>query len=157
MKVVLSTILRGAQLPDSLVQPLLDCSIAVFARVREAIVAVPCKPHYVYCLRNCLDAVRGIARIRCTDVEDEQLVFRLFKHEHLRVYGDRLSDAADQILLERILQTQLMAFNSNWASHLAERVMFGDYVTHSREKDSRVYESVGIDRAARRMEGSRVE
>ena len=106
---------------QKLARPLVSATIELFDLSQKELLPTPTKSHYTFNLRDVSKVVQGIVRAGST-VEDQHMMLRLWCHESLRVFYDRLTDDEDRNTM------------TNWLVQLGE--------THFREKLPRM---IGAD------------
>lgn len=117
-------------------------------RVYEAILTGPLKPtpsrsHYTFNLRDISRISQGLCAADKRDSSMMADTVRLWIHENLRVFGDRLIDNADRTWLAEQLESEaLTTFSLDKALvYNAERLIFGDYM-EGLDQDTRIYRQV---------------
>ena len=147
---IFSTILRAfyynftTEIKDS-VAPL----IAMTLRVYDAVLTGPLKPtpsrsHYTFNLRDISRIAQGLCSADRREVAEPTALVRLWLHENLRVFGDRLIDVKDRGWLdERLAEEALGTFATlqRAAIYNAERLVYGDYMDGI-DVETRVYRQV---------------
>lgn len=85
----------------STVTSLVNATLDVFKTASESLRPTPAKSHYLFNLRDFSRVIRGCAMIKKESVESKTAFTRLWVHEILRVFGDRLIDQSDRHWLFR--------------------------------------------------------
>jgi len=75
--------------------PLISATIEIFETVQRELLPTPVKSHYTYNLRDVSKVFQGISGNK-TNLEDGPQLVRLWIHETLRVFSDRLVDETDR-------------------------------------------------------------
>jgi dynein heavy chain len=87
------------KLPED-IKPLLDtvisCTQEVYTRVRQTLKPIPSKTHYTFNLRDIAKVMQGVTMVSQTHVKDPESVARLWYHENMRVFHDRLTTEDDR-------------------------------------------------------------
>lgn len=87
------------------VNDLVNATARVYESAIEHLRPTPLKPHYLFNLRDFARVITGCTLLRKESAEDGRAVFaRLWVHEVLRVFGDRLIDAPDRRWLFRTIR-----------------------------------------------------
>lgn len=103
-------------------RPLVAATVDLFDLAQKELLPTPQKSHYTFNLRDVSKVFQGITRAQ-GNVQDAQQMLRLWTHESLRVFYDRLTDDPDRDTV------------TGWLTQLAE--------THFREKLPRVVGAEG--------------
>lgn len=69
---------------------MVEASIELFGRVQRTMLPTPSKSHYVYNLRDLRKVFLGIARGVGKQLNQDEDLIKLWQHECLRVFADRL-------------------------------------------------------------------
>ncbi|XP_055985527.1 dynein axonemal heavy chain 12 [Sorex fumeus] len=129
-------------------------TMEIYKKSMENLLPTPTKSHYTFNLRDFSRVILGCLLIEKDAVESKQTMVRLFVHEVLRVFYDRLVDDKDRSWLFNLIKTVVKdhfkeSFDSIF-SHLRKEnapiteedlrnLMFGDYMNPDFEGDERVY------------------
>uniref|UniRef100_A0A8C5VFT1 Dynein axonemal heavy chain 12 n=1 Tax=Microcebus murinus TaxID=30608 RepID=A0A8C5VFT1_MICMU len=129
-------------------------TMEIYKRSMENLLPTPTKSHYTFNLRDFSRVIRGCLLIERDAVESKHTMVRLFVHEVLRVFYDRLINDDDRNWLFKLTKTVIKdhfkeSFDSIF-SHLRKEnapvteedlrnLMFGDYMNPDLEGDDRVY------------------
>jgi dynein heavy chain len=79
-------------------------TIEVFNRVRETMKPTPAKSHYTFNLRDVSKVFQGILMVAPRECASADTLARLWAHEALRVFHDRLIDTADKRVFTGLAQ-----------------------------------------------------
>lgn len=95
---------------NSTVDPIVQGSIHIYKEARKHLLPIPVKCHYLFNLRDLTRLVQGLQLAGPETIVEAVHFQRLWVHEMLRVYGDRLVDRNDrqwlcQAICEVIQQT----------------------------------------------------
>ena len=117
----------------------------------------PAKSHYTFNLRDFSRVIQGTLMVSSTDEFGKTELFRLWTHEALRVFGDRLTDDPDREWFVTHLQSMCSKhFSLNFADVFAHldtigggklgstelrSLFYGDFMTPT-DEDFRPYEEV---------------
>ncbi|CAG5057893.1 unnamed protein product [Parnassius apollo] len=110
--------------------PFLKSSIEVFSSLVDELLPTPTKSHYTFNLRDLSKVFQGILMMDPQAIEDEDQVIRLWYHEHLRVYQDRLVNDEDRQWFIRLLNKKIQTeFGKKPDDIIGGRLMlFGDFM-----------------------------
>ena len=129
-----------------LASPIVKASVAVYRRIAADLLPTPAKSHYTFNLRDISKTFQGFLMIKPDSCADKATATRLWAHECMRVFHDRLIDQDDQKyfkeLLIELVQAQL---SQSWDyDEVFEdgHIMFGDYLKMGATGEDRVYEEL---------------
>ncbi|CAH2055605.1 unnamed protein product, partial [Iphiclides podalirius] len=110
--------------------PFLKSSIEVFKSLVEELLPTPTKSHYTFNLRDLSKVFQGILMMDPQSIKDEDQVIRLWYHEHLRVYQDRLVNNEDRKWFINLLNKKVKSeFGKKPDDVIGGRLMlFGDFM-----------------------------
>ncbi|KAM8930418.1 dynein axonemal heavy chain 12 [Pelodytes ibericus] len=129
-------------------------TMEVYKKAMENLLPTPAKSHYTFNLRDFSRVIQGCLLVKKESVENKRVMVRLFVHEVLRVFYDRLVDDADRSWLFKLLKDVVKDhFKESFDSvfeHLKEgndplseehirNLLFGDYMNPDLEGDERMY------------------
>ncbi|XP_069874839.1 dynein axonemal heavy chain 12 isoform X1 [Dipodomys merriami] len=129
-------------------------TMEIYKRSMENLLPTPTKSHYTFNLRDFSRVILGCLLIQRDAVESKHTMIRLFVHEVLRVFYDRLINDTDRNWLFKLIKTVIKdnfkeSFDGVF-SHLRKEnapvseedlrnLMFGDYMNPDLEGDDRTY------------------
>uniref|UniRef100_A0A8C3YTD1 Dynein axonemal heavy chain 12 n=1 Tax=Catagonus wagneri TaxID=51154 RepID=A0A8C3YTD1_9CETA len=129
-------------------------TMEIYKQSMENLLPTPTKSHYTFNLRDFSRVIRGCLLIERDAVESKHTMTRLFVHEVLRVFYDRLINDKDRFwlftLIRNVVRDHFKESFDNIFSHLRKgnapvteedlrNLMFGDYMNPDLEGDDRVY------------------
>ncbi|XP_040850987.1 dynein heavy chain 12, axonemal [Ochotona curzoniae] len=129
-------------------------TMEVYKRSMENLLPTPAKSHYTFNLRDFSRVIQGCLLVERDAVESKRTMIRLFVHEVLRVFYDRLVNDDDRSwlfkLTKRVIKehfkesfdmvfARLRADNAPITEADLRNLMFGDYMNPDLEGDNRVY------------------
>jgi|AntAceMinimDraft_5_1070358.scaffolds.fasta_scaffold137158_1 dynein heavy chain len=76
--------------------PLVAGTIDLYQTVQRELLPTPMKSHYTFNLRDVSKVFQGICSTTAASIEDAGTLTRLWVHESLRVFADRLTDDQDR-------------------------------------------------------------
>nr|XP_033781609.1 dynein heavy chain 12, axonemal isoform X2 [Geotrypetes seraphini] len=132
-------------------------TMEVYKKAMENLLPTPAKSHYTFNLRDFSRVIQGCLLIKKESIENKRVMTRLFVHEVLRVFYDRLVDDADRSWLYNLIKDVVKEhFKDNFDSvfeHLKQEyapvseenlrsLLFGDYLNPDLEGDERLYAEI---------------
>uniref|UniRef100_A0A336LHG4 CSON012522 protein n=1 Tax=Culicoides sonorensis TaxID=179676 RepID=A0A336LHG4_CULSO len=127
---------------SNLARPLVFAAVDVYERISKELLPTPAKSHYVFNLRDLSKCVQGILQADSSNYASEQQVLRLFYHESMRVFHDRLIDEADKIYFKTLMDEVSMKYFDAAIVKPDEVLLFGDFMIYGQAKEDRVYEEI---------------
>lgn len=120
-------------------EQLIDAVLHVYDRVREELLPTPSKSHYTFNLRDIWRVFQGMCSASSKHVLEVKDLLRLWYHENMRVFHDRLTTGEDRKYLTDMLASYFKGFNYEVTDVInVERVLFGDF-TQNRDSDVKPY------------------
>ncbi|EDV95542.1 GH15722 [Drosophila grimshawi] len=128
----------------------------IYKSVQSEIRATPAKSHYIFNLRDISRVVTGCTLVRKESVNDKKILVRVWYHEAMRVFYDRLVDDIDRKWMFEKLNECLKAnfkdrvesvfekycVDDVFTMEAANGIFFGMYFDEDSEPDERRYEEV---------------
>uniref|UniRef100_A0A8C4T2P1 Dynein axonemal heavy chain 12 n=1 Tax=Erpetoichthys calabaricus TaxID=27687 RepID=A0A8C4T2P1_ERPCA len=136
---------------------IVTATMDVYKKAMQNLLPTPAKSHYTFNLRDFSRVIQGCLLIKKESVENKRVMIRLFVHEVLRVFYDRLIDDTDRAWVYQLMKDMLKEhFKENFDSvfeHLKQgstplceenmrSLLFGDYLNPDLEGDERLYMEV---------------
>ncbi|XP_026818275.1 dynein heavy chain 6, axonemal-like [Rhopalosiphum maidis] len=129
---------------------IVQASIEIYLRISKDLLPTPAKPHYVFNLRDLSKTIQGVLQANFVTIPDRTCLYRLWYHETLRVYHDRLICQKDRSYIFNLLQDvctryfntsmlDISKYANNNPSH--PPVLFGDFMDPV-SKESRDYKEI---------------
>jgi dynein heavy chain len=81
---------------QTLAKPIVEGTLRVFREAVVNLLPTPAKSHYLFNLRDFARVINGVLMLPGTKATDKNKVIRLWAHEVLRVFNDRLTDIDDR-------------------------------------------------------------
>jgi len=81
---------------QKLKEPCVRGAIEVFQTIAKELLPTPSKSHYTFNLRDIGKIMQGVVMVKPDDCGDADTLIRLWTHENLRVFHDRLTDDPDR-------------------------------------------------------------
>uniref|UniRef100_A0A3B3UAK3 Dynein axonemal heavy chain 12 n=1 Tax=Poecilia latipinna TaxID=48699 RepID=A0A3B3UAK3_9TELE len=131
-------------------------TMEVYKQAMENLLPTPAKSHYTFNLRDFSRVIQGCLLLKKESLESRHTMIRLFVHEVLRVYYDRLVDDKDRAwlyqLMNKIVKDHFKESFEQVFDHLKQgsklveedmrNLLFGDYMYPELEDDERLYAEV---------------
>ncbi|XP_037539995.1 dynein heavy chain 12, axonemal [Nematolebias whitei] len=135
---------------------IVTATMKVYKEAMENLLPTPAKSHYTFNLRDFSRVIRGCLLLKKESLEHKHTMIRLFVHEVLRVYYDRLVDDKDRAwlfnLMNSVLKDHFKESFEQVFDHLKkghklveedmQNLLFGDYMNPDHEDDERLYAEV---------------
>ncbi|KAJ8944984.1 hypothetical protein NQ318_010186 [Aromia moschata] len=136
----------------STVNQTVAASLDVYQAAMENLRPTPSKSHYVFNLRDFSRLLQGCAMLRKESVEDKKIFTKIWVHEVMRVFYDRLIEAKDKNWVYNKLRTAVKDhFREHFDSVFEElrddqgvvtedslkKLMFGTYFDQDSDEDKR--------------------
>ncbi|XP_058822007.1 dynein axonemal heavy chain 6 [Topomyia yanbarensis] len=147
MKTIFKAILTGFLSDFSmairpLADPIIEAAVAVYERISEELLPTPKKSHYVFNLRDLSKCIQGVLQAEPSSYVNPIQMLRLFYHESLRIFYDRLISEHDKSYFTQLLQDCCEKYFETTVVHQDETVLFGDFMIFGQASDDRVYEEI---------------
>lgn len=129
---------------------LINAAVEIYERIAVDLLPTPAKSHYVFNLRDLSKCVQGILQADSGTMREERDLLRLFYHECLRVFHDRLINVEDKtyfyILMKEIcgrcFGTPVLALPDEKIILKPPTLLFGDFMRFGAAKQDRIYEEI---------------
>ena len=126
-------------------------TIEVFDRIRESMKPTPAKSHYTFNLRDVSKVFQGVLMVAPKECPNVDVFGRLWVHECMRVFHDRLVDASDKgwftALMVELVGRYFGRTGAGWTHEdLFEKkpVLFVDFLRPSMDDGPGIYEEVAV-------------
>ncbi|XP_066254312.1 dynein axonemal heavy chain 6 [Euwallacea similis] len=136
-----------------------SAAVDIYNRIARDLLPTPSKSHYIFNLRDLSKCIQGITQVDAGTMSEEGALMRLFYHECLRVFHDRLVDAEDKShfyflmreICNRNFGTPVLQLPDNTAViEKPPNLLFGDFMQFGAKRTSRIYNELkDIDKAQR--------
>jgi dynein heavy chain len=125
-----------------MIEKLVTANINVYNESKSILLPKPGKSHYLFNLRDIAKAFQGICRGSQKYIKEAEDVVRIWYHENMRVYHDRLTTTEDRQQFIGMLRSQIRQMEVSPDDVInAERIIFADFM-HGKETDYPPYYQV---------------
>ncbi|KOB72814.1 Dynein heavy chain 6, axonemal, partial [Operophtera brumata] len=155
MKTIFKAILKGHMedfvpevscLGDSIVNAAVD----VYLKICAELLPTPAKSHYVFNLRDLSKSMQGVLQADAAYMRLPQAMLRLFYHECLRVFHDRLINIQDKsyflhlmsTVCQKNFQQPILDVPEDEMIEHPPMLLFGDFLNSAVPKENRVYAEI---------------
>lgn len=126
---------------ETLVSQLVDSSISIYNTITTELLPTPAKSHYTFNLRDLSKIFQGMLMSPIERVKGVSALLRLWFHECLRVFQDRLVNNEDRGWFEELVKTKIKDFQCETSEVLNNSpILYGDFLNPSAE--IKLYEEV---------------
>ncbi|XP_057658316.1 dynein axonemal heavy chain 6 isoform X1 [Diorhabda carinulata] len=155
LKLIFKSILKGFFTPftnevRALAEYMVNAAVDIYQRIESDLLPTPAKSHYVFNLRDLSKCIQGVTQADPGSMRTEVATLRLFYHECLRVFHDRLINIEDKSYFYLLMRD---ICNRNFGSPVLDLpegnvienppvLLFGDFMQMGAEKANRVYEEL---------------
>ncbi|CRK89849.1 CLUMA_CG003435, isoform A [Clunio marinus] len=126
----------------SLAEPVVHAAVSMYERISQELLPTPAKSHYVFNLRDLSKCVQGILQADTASYTTQLQILRLFHHESMRVFHDRLVNEDDKSYFKKLLKEISMKYFETNVAKDGEVLMFGDFMIFGQARENRVYEEI---------------
>lgn len=128
-------------------QPIVDAAVCVYDRIAQELLPTPAKSHYVFNLRDLSKCVQGILQADSSNYSMPVQLMRLFYHEAMRVFHDRLINDEDKAYFRNLMHETSIKYFDKPIVGRDELVIFGDFMLVGQAREDRIYEEIkNLDR-----------
>jgi dynein heavy chain len=123
---------------------LVEASIVIYNTIRAELLPTPTKSHYTFNLRDMSKLIQGVLNADQKTVNCETDIVRLWAHETLRVFQDRLVDSTDKSWFKSLLMNTMNdKLDVTWSEVvISEPLLYGDYIIPG--ADPKIYTEVKV-------------
>ncbi|CAF1082209.1 unnamed protein product [Didymodactylos carnosus] len=147
---IFSTILQGhvALFPyevRELIPSLIATTLRIYEGVLKYLAPTPTKFHYVFSLRDLSRLVQGLIQTTPERFDTVSKFSRVWVHECIRIFSDRLNDQKDQEIFNNILQTAIeknFLLKNHMDYLMRTPILFGDFRNVLQEGEAKIYEDL---------------
>ncbi|XP_026758308.2 dynein axonemal heavy chain 6 [Galleria mellonella] len=155
MKTIFKAILRGHMedfVPEVSVlgEPIVNAAVDVYLKICAELLPTPAKSHYVFNLRDLSKSMQGVLQANAAYMRAPQGMLRLFYHECLRVFHDRLIDTQDKsyfyhlmsTICQKNFQQPILDVPDDPIIEHPPLLLFGDFLNSAVPKENRIYQEI---------------
>lgn len=129
---------------QNIVPQLINSTLDVYYKVKEELLPTPSKSHYTFNMRDIYRVCQGLCSSDTKLVNNKKVLAKLWYHENMRVYNDRLTTDEDRELFKELLKPNFNKFDENLNAENVldiERVIFCDFL-NGKDAGNRIYAPV---------------
>lgn len=125
-------------------EPIVAASIHIYNTIRTELLPTPAKSHYTFNLRDLAKVVSGVLNADQKTVTMPTDIVRLWVHECLRVFQDRLVDTSDKRWFLNLVKDAMADHTGYKYSEVitTEPLLYGDYMTPG--ADPKIYTEIKV-------------
>ncbi|XP_076649863.1 dynein heavy chain at 16F [Halictus rubicundus] len=131
-------------------EKIVNAAVDVYRKIAEDLLPTPEKSHYIFNLRDLSKCIQGMMQVRATVIKQPQEMYRLFYHECLRVFHDRLINAEDKSYFYKLLNsicagtfaTEVVRLPDEEVIEKPPALLFGDFMAFGAAREQRIYEEL---------------
>ncbi|XP_022919976.1 dynein axonemal heavy chain 6 [Onthophagus taurus] len=156
LKQIFKAILKGffkdfAQPIQDLADAMINAAVEIYARIAVDLLPTPAKSHYVFNLRDLSKCVQGVLQADSGTMREVTQILRLFYHECLRVFHDRLINKEDKSYFYFLMRETCGKCFANPVLQLPTDtdiietppvLLFGDFIVMGADKENRFYDEM---------------
>lgn len=124
---------------------LVNATVDIYQSISSGLLPTPAKSHYTFNLRDLSKVFQGVLQGSPTLIDEESQLIRLWAHECLRVFYDRLINDEDRAWFENTLADKVKVhFKADWnrlrGKH--DTIMYGNFMDPRALVERRVYAEI---------------
>ncbi|XP_066151500.1 dynein axonemal heavy chain 6 [Euwallacea fornicatus] len=156
LKTIFKAILKGflndfSNECQNIADNIVSAAVDIYNRVAGDLLPTPSKSHYIFNLRDLSKCIQGITQVDAGTMSGEGALMRLFYHESLRVFHDRLINVEDKShfyflmneICNRNFGTPVLQLPDDTA--IIEKppvLLFGDFLQFGTKRADRIYDEL---------------
>ena len=119
-------------------------TMQLYQHVVSVLPPTPAKFHYIFNLRDLSKIYEGLSQATPDKIQTAGQFVRMWRNECLRVFHDRLINAADKdVVINKTQELIKESFAAEQDEALADPLLFGDFKDVNDDPELRLYEDVG--------------
>ncbi|RZC39366.1 dynein heavy chain 6, axonemal, partial [Asbolus verrucosus] len=155
LKAIFRAILKGFFFDFSneirdLADYMVNAAVEIYLRIATDLLPTPAKSHYVFNLRDLSKCIQGVLQADSGTLREESVMLRLFYHECLRVFHDRLINVEDKSYFYFLMReicgrnfgTAVLALPDEPVITNPPILLFGDFMQYGANREDRLYEEI---------------
>lgn len=95
---------------QKLAEPIVNAAVSIYTRIAKELLPTPTKSHYVFNLRDLSKCVQGVLQADSSNYNQDLQILRLFYHESMRVFHDRLVNDHDKNYFKTLMEETCIKF-----------------------------------------------
>ncbi|XP_063373463.1 dynein axonemal heavy chain 6 [Cydia amplana] len=131
-------------------EPIVNASVEVYQKICAELLPTPAKSHYVFNLRDLSKTMQGCLQADAGYMRMPQGMLRLFYHECLRVFHDRLINIHDKSYFFHLMskvcvknfQQPILDIPDDEIIDHPPMLLFGDFLNSAVPKENRMYQEI---------------
>ncbi|CAH1104335.1 unnamed protein product, partial [Psylliodes chrysocephalus] len=153
LKVIFKSILKGFLNTfiteiKAMGDAMINAAVDIYQKIESDLLPTPSKSHYVFNLRDLSKCIQGITQADAGTMRTESQMQRLFYHECLRVFHDRLINTEDKSYFYLLMREICIRNFNNSVIELPDGplindppiLLFGDFIASSADAEKKFYE-----------------
>ncbi|GBG29641.1 Dynein heavy chain 7, axonemal [Hondaea fermentalgiana] len=129
----------------AVVPSVVSSTIALYKQIAEDMLPTPAKSHYTFNLRDLSKVFQGICMGSADRIKETNQLVRIWGHECMRVFKDRLINEEDRSWFDEALGGKVSEhYSADW-SKIAPRnrpLIYGNFIDPTQLVESRVYDEL---------------
>ena len=117
-------------------------AVTLYERISQELLPTPTKSHYLFNLRDLSKCIQGVLQADSSSYTNQTQILRLFYHETLRTFHDRLVNGEDKSYFNKLLKEICIKYFNSSVVEGKETLMFGDFMIFGQARENRVYEEI---------------
>lgn len=126
----------------NLAEPIVLAAVTMYERIAQELLPTPTKSHYVFNLRDLSKCVQGVLQADPASYTNQIQILRLFYHEAMRVFHDRLINDEDKDYFKKLMKEISIKYFESAVVGDDETLMFGDFMIFGQAQENRIYEEI---------------
>ena len=141
---------------SELSESIVNAAVDIYGRISTDLLPTPDKSHYIFNLRDLSKCIQGVLQADPSIIREKKQMVRLFLHESMRAFHDRLTNKTDKGYFYDILsEVSLKFFSKDIPPEKFESdpIIFGDFMKMGAPIADRFYEELADVKKLRNVLG----